>query len=140
MTSIILCSRSARDRVGPVETLVPHYQNAAVSVVPLTAGTGMSIKTIESLFHGVPVLSSAVGARGLQEFVDHGIICYEERDGLTNAFARLLANPDLLANARARLHKRLEEYIARTTAQRAELISQVESSATRHADADVVDV
>ena len=120
---------------GPVETLVPHYQNAAVSVVPLTAGTGMSIKTIESLFHGVPVLSSAVGARGLHEFVDHGIICYEDRDGLTDALTKLLANPEILANARARLQKRLGEYIARTTAQRAEFFRQIETSAGSTAEA-----
>jgi hypothetical protein len=37
----------------------------SVGVVPLDVGTGMSIKTIEALSHGVPVLSTRTGARGI---------------------------------------------------------------------------
>ncbi len=43
----------------------PHYRWADVAIVPLVAGGGTRIKLIEALAHGVPVVSTPLGAEGL---------------------------------------------------------------------------
>ena len=50
--------------------LIDVYRRAKLVIVPLFEGTGMSIKTIESLAMGCPVVASSVGARGLPDSTD----------------------------------------------------------------------
>lgn len=51
--------------LGRVANLRPLYAAAKLVIVPLLAGTGVSIKTLEAISLGKPVLSSPVGLRGL---------------------------------------------------------------------------
>lgn len=48
------------------DELKKHYEDAGIVLVPLSAGTGVSMKVVEALAHGVPVLATPIGARGLQ--------------------------------------------------------------------------
>ena len=48
--------------VGFVPDLAPEYARAWCSVVPLRRGAGVKFKTVESLVHGVPVVTTPVGA------------------------------------------------------------------------------
>jgi glycosyltransferase involved in cell wall biosynthesis len=41
------------------------YRRARVAVVPLLAGAGVKLKTVEALWHGVPAVLTPVGAQGL---------------------------------------------------------------------------
>jgi glycosyltransferase involved in cell wall biosynthesis len=52
---------------GRVETDVLHdaYRNAAAVLLPATAGHGISIKTIEALSCGAPLIATALAFRGL---------------------------------------------------------------------------
>ena len=43
------------------------YASCKLSVVPLRFGAGVKGKVIESLYHGVPVVSTAVGLEGIKE-------------------------------------------------------------------------
>jgi glycosyltransferase involved in cell wall biosynthesis len=59
----------ATDRVlvtGTVADIRPVLARAAVSVVPLRIASGSRLKILESLAAGVPVVSSAAGAEGLE--------------------------------------------------------------------------
>jgi glycosyltransferase involved in cell wall biosynthesis len=47
----------------------PHWQRAAIAVVPLLAAAGTRLKILEAAACGVPVVSTSVGAEGL-EFAD----------------------------------------------------------------------
>jgi glycosyltransferase involved in cell wall biosynthesis len=49
-------------RVDPVRLF---YEAIGVAVIPLRFGTGVSIKTLEALGYGCPVVSTSVGVRGL---------------------------------------------------------------------------
>ncbi len=53
--------------LGRVDDLGGVYRRAKVVVVPLFQGAGISIKTLEALAHGKPVVSTPVGARGLPD-------------------------------------------------------------------------
>lgn len=50
---------------GFVPDLEPLYADADVAVVPLSAGGGTRIKLLEAFAHGLPVVSTSVGAAGL---------------------------------------------------------------------------
>jgi glycosyltransferase involved in cell wall biosynthesis len=51
---------------GTVEDVRPHLWSAAVSIVPLRIGGGTRLKIYESMAARVPVVSTAIGAEGLE--------------------------------------------------------------------------
>ena len=50
---------------GFVDDLAAEYAAAAVALVPVLQGAGVKFKTIEALLHGVPVVTTTVGAEGV---------------------------------------------------------------------------
>ncbi|MEX2314453.1 MAG: glycosyltransferase family 4 protein, partial [Thermomicrobiales bacterium] len=59
-----LASRSV-SVTGRVNSAVPHLARASVAVVPLHAGGGTRLKILEAFASGVPVVSTTIGAEGL---------------------------------------------------------------------------
>jgi glycosyltransferase involved in cell wall biosynthesis len=53
------------DLVGWVERLCDEYRDAALVVVPLRMGSGLKTKTVEALAHGKALLTTSVGAQGI---------------------------------------------------------------------------
>jgi len=51
---------------GAVDSVTPYYRQATVAIVPLRAGGGTRIKILEAAAHRVPVISTPVGAEGLE--------------------------------------------------------------------------
>ena len=45
--------------------LINYYKNARVAVAPLLYGAGIKGKVVEAMFHGVPVVTTPIGAQGL---------------------------------------------------------------------------
>jgi glycosyltransferase involved in cell wall biosynthesis len=94
-------------RVGEVPDVVPYLQAADVTLCPLSSGSGTSIKTIEFLASGTPLVSTPVGVRGLH--VTPGIeaeIC--EIDEMPSRVAALLSEPKRMT-AMAAAARRLAE-------------------------------
>lgn len=56
--------------VGWVPSLLPYFQRARISVVPLPFGAGTKTKLIQSLTVGTPSVSTTVGIEGLN--LEHG--------------------------------------------------------------------
>lgn len=56
--------------LGFVDDMRPHVRDAAVCVVPLRAGAGMRVKILNELAMGRPVVSTTLGAEGID--VTHG--------------------------------------------------------------------
>lgn len=50
---------------GRVESVGPYYRQADICVVPLRAGGGTRLKILESFALGCPVVSTSIGAEGL---------------------------------------------------------------------------
>lgn len=50
---------------GPVPDVRPYYRRAWAQMVPLRIGGGTRLKIVESLAMGTPVISTAIGAQGL---------------------------------------------------------------------------
>ncbi len=55
---------------GPVTSLEPYYARAAVVINPVPYGTGLKIKTVESLVYGRCLVSTPAGVLGLETGTD----------------------------------------------------------------------
>ena len=89
---------------GPVASLAPYYAAADAVVAPLRAGGGTRIKLLEAFAHRVPVISTTIGAFGLD--VQHGrhLSIADDADTFTAACAQFIDDPtsgtDLALHAR----------------------------------------
>ena len=63
----VLALKSAKVQVtGRVPDVRPYYENANVVIVPLFAGGGTRLKILEAMSLGRPVVSTTIGAEGLE--------------------------------------------------------------------------
>jgi glycosyltransferase involved in cell wall biosynthesis len=60
-----LSSHSGVVVTGTVPDVLPYYQKAIASIVPLRTGGGTRLKILEAMAAGTPVISTAPGAEGL---------------------------------------------------------------------------
>jgi len=62
---------------GTVDDVRPYYSQALATVVPLRVGSGTRLKILESMAAGVPVVSTRLGAEGLEVTEDRDILLAE---------------------------------------------------------------
>jgi polysaccharide biosynthesis protein PslH len=79
---------------GFVDALEDLYRRAAVVVNPQQFGTGLSIKSIDALRHGRPLVTTASGARGLEEGVVSAFLQAGSAEEFANLLVGLLRNPE----------------------------------------------
>lgn len=77
----------------PEERLLAFYRTARVAVVPLRFGAGMKGKVLEALHHGVPLVTTPVGAQGL-EGVDSVAAVSSDEHVLAERIGHLLRDDD----------------------------------------------
>jgi glycosyltransferase involved in cell wall biosynthesis len=75
---------------GFVDALAPYYRDASASIVPVHAGSGTRLKILESLAHAVPVVSTSLGAFGLDIAADAGLTIADAPDAFARACVRAL--------------------------------------------------
>jgi glycosyltransferase involved in cell wall biosynthesis len=87
---------------GYVEDPTPYLESSALLIVPLRAGGGMRVKILEALARGIPVVSTTIGAEGID--VTHGehLLIADEPAAFAQTVVRVLrdrALGDQLAEA-----------------------------------------
>ncbi len=105
---------------GRVGDLTSWYESAHAVVVPVRAGGGTRIKVIEAFAHGRSVVSTQVGAEGLDVTSGRHLLLADTPAGFAAACARLIADPALAralaaegaAFVRQRTPARLRESLA----------------------------
>ena len=76
---------------GFVENVDQYLVQCQVAVFPLTLGAGIKLKVLRSLALGVPVITSGIGAEGIDE--DGEVIVLAETDGeFENSLEELIMN------------------------------------------------
>ena len=88
--------------VGWVPSVVPYLERARVCVVPLLHGAGVKGKVIESLLAGTPVVTTTIGAEGMDLRQGEHALIADTSQGLADGLAHLLtdrARWDRLADA-----------------------------------------
>lgn len=85
---------------GGVPDVGPYLRQASVMAVPLDAGGGTRLKILEAFAAGLPVVSTAVGAEGIE--ATPGVHYVQaERPGFAAAVGRLLQEPERAARMAA---------------------------------------
>jgi len=79
-----------------IEDMNDFYKQISIAVVPLRFGTGVSIKTIEAMNHGCPVVSTPAGTRGLDLEHERGLHIANEPELFADQVTSLLRNDDTL--------------------------------------------
>ncbi len=79
---------------GGVPDVRPYVAGAAVSVVPLRAGSGTRLKILEAMALGCPVVSTSVGAEGLNLVDGTQALIADEPEAFAAAVLSLLASPE----------------------------------------------
>lgn len=80
---------------GFVPDLRPHLAAAAAVVVPLRLGGGTRLKIVEAMAMGKAIVSTTLGAEGIEAVSGRDILIEDEPSGFADAVNRLLAGPDL---------------------------------------------
>ena len=79
--------------VGPVAEVAPSYRRAHAVIVPLRTGGGTRIKILEAFAHERPVVSTAIGAEGLEVQADRHLAVADSPADFAAACARLIQTP-----------------------------------------------
>ena len=79
---------------GFVDDLGQEYASAAVALVPVLQGAGVKFKTIEALLHGVPTVTTTVGAEGVGPAELFAALT-DTADGLAQALVDVLVEPSV---------------------------------------------
>jgi glycosyltransferase involved in cell wall biosynthesis len=103
--------------VGAVPTMESELARADVAVVPIRYGSGTRLKILESFAHRIPVVSTTLGAEGLDVRDGVHLLLADDPTGFAAAAARLLTDPDLrhslVEQAERRYREHFESSVAR---------------------------
>jgi glycosyltransferase involved in cell wall biosynthesis len=80
---------------GEVADALPYFQRAAVCVVPLRMGSGTRLKILEAFALGKAVVSTTVGAEGLEVVPGRHLLIADDPSSFAAAVVRVLQNADL---------------------------------------------
>jgi glycosyltransferase involved in cell wall biosynthesis len=83
---------------GFVSDLRPHLAKAACIVVPLRIGGGTRLKIVEAMAMGKPIVSTTLGAEGIEAIPNRDILIADEPTAFANAVNCLLAQSNLAAH------------------------------------------
>jgi len=97
---------------GTVDDVRPFYRKAVLSVVPLNVGGGSRLKILEAMAAGVPVVSTTLGAEGLDIRHGENILVADTNEQLIEAIVSVVENEEqrrqLVAGGRALVFSRYD--------------------------------
>lgn len=73
-----------------VPEVAPYLLRASVSVVPICFGGGTRFKILEAVAHGLPVVSTTVGAEGLDLDAEKHLLVANSPSAFADACIRVL--------------------------------------------------
>lgn len=84
--------------LGRVKVPKEAYEEADIVLNPVHAGSGLKIKNVEALCFAMPVVTTSLGAEGLDNAADHALIVADEDDAFISAAVGLLRDPQRRAD------------------------------------------
>lgn len=81
------------DVTGYVADLAPYLEQTAAFIVPLRAGGGMRVKILDAWRWGLPVVSTGIGAEGIQIAPGQDMLITDSAGEFAAATVRLLCDP-----------------------------------------------
>lgn len=83
---------------GYVESVIPYYKRSSVAIVPLRAGGGTRGKILEAMALGRPVVSTSLGAEGLEATHKENIMIADKDEDFARYVIDLMKNMSLRKN------------------------------------------
>jgi glycosyltransferase involved in cell wall biosynthesis len=93
--SLMALSGSRIELTGFVSDLRAHLAAAAAVVVPLRLGGGTRLKIVEAMAMGKAIVSTTLGAEGIEAVPGRDILIEDEPAAFADAVSRLLSEPEL---------------------------------------------
>jgi polysaccharide biosynthesis protein PslH len=94
---------------GYVADPTPLLSQSGVFVVPLKAGGGMRVKVIDAWQWGIPIVSTTLGAEGIDTRPGENILLADEPEAFAAAVVRLLTDRELARRLRQNGRRWVEE-------------------------------
>jgi len=86
---------------GYVPDLDPYFQQAAIVVIPVRAGSGMRVRILEALARGMPLVTTSIGIEGIDAYHEQEILIADTPHDYAEAVIRLLKDETLRARLSA---------------------------------------
>ena len=104
---------------GEVSNAEDFMHQHGVMIVPIQAGSGIRIKTLEAMALGVPIVSTSIGAQGLAVSDDIEIKLADQPNDFASAICTLLSSPakSQEMTTQARKYVELHHNLKRNTAE-----------------------
>jgi glycosyltransferase involved in cell wall biosynthesis len=109
---LALAAREGVELVADPPELARHYRWADLAVIPLAAGGGTRIKLIEAFAHGVPVVSTSIGAEGIAAEDGRHLLLADAPEAFATACATLLDDRALATRLAREAHALVAERYA----------------------------
>ena len=93
---------------GYVPDVRPYFEEASVFVAPLRAGSGIQTKNLEAMAMGVPIVTTSVGAMGLNADVGKELLVADTPLAFAEQVIHLLDNKHLRENIAQTARTRVE--------------------------------
>lgn len=95
--------------IGEVDATLPYYHKAAVHICPLRMGSGTRLKILESMSAGTPMVSTKIGAEGIQAVSGRHLLLADDPTDFAQAVVGLLENAELRMAISREARKLVEE-------------------------------
>ncbi|HEX2987802.1 MAG TPA: glycosyltransferase [Chloroflexota bacterium] len=94
---------------GEVDDVRPYFSRSSLFVVPIRMAGGARLKILEAMAMGLPVVSTTMGAEGIDLLDGEDALLADDADGFADAVVKLLEDP-AFAGKLAFNGRRLVEY------------------------------
>jgi glycosyltransferase involved in cell wall biosynthesis len=95
--------------IGEVESVVPYYLSSSMAIVPLLQGSGTRLKILEAMSLLTPVISTTIGAQGI-DYTENNIIIADTPEDFLEKINTHLSNDILEVIANNALNLIKEKY------------------------------
>jgi len=96
--------------IGYVEDVRPYIQHASVVIAPLRSGSGTKIKVLNALSLGKAVLTTSIGAEGINVVNNENIIIADDPREFAEKTVYLLENPAVAKKMGEKAREVVEKY------------------------------
>jgi hypothetical protein len=97
-------------KLGKVDNLKDVYDMADVVINPIRAGTGLKIKNIEALGYAKPLITTAIGAEGLEEGAGKAFLIAESPEDFVDCITKLFTDKTFYENLSTNAYKFAHEW------------------------------
>lgn len=92
----IMQNKSNIELTGMVDDIREHVQQGWIAVAPLTYGSGVKTKVLETMSMGLPVVTNSIGAEGIYADDEDGLFIEDNNVEMATIIKKLLKDSELL--------------------------------------------